>query len=150
MYSFRLQLILRVQDTVFEHDEDYPFLDPACLVTPCILTDCQVKEMHETDLELGEWMEDEALWQMAMQPAPDTMSVEEDVESNDWGALSTMKELTKVISEPLRDVTHWQGLRPKQLLLLVQSQIKELDLEQTWYRMMKKLSKAQRTLGSTT
>eukprot|EP00961_Rhodomonas_salina_P048493 650912-Rhodomonas_salina.1 len=61
VYSFRLQLILRVQDAVFEHNEDYPFLDPACLVTPGILTDDQVKEMHETNLESGEWMEDDAL-----------------------------------------------------------------------------------------
>eukprot|EP00961_Rhodomonas_salina_P231677 3129833-Rhodomonas_salina.1 len=60
--------------------------------------------MHEIDLESGEWMEDNELSQKATQPAPDTMSVEDDVESNDWGALSTMK-LTKAISEPLRDVT---------------------------------------------
>eukprot|EP00961_Rhodomonas_salina_P030133 405771-Rhodomonas_salina.1 len=91
MYSFRLQRILRVQDAVFEHDKDYPFLDQACLVTPGILTDDQVKEMHETDLESGEWMEDDELSQKATQPAPDAMSVEDDVESNDGGALSTMK-----------------------------------------------------------
>eukprot|EP00961_Rhodomonas_salina_P190485 2570099-Rhodomonas_salina.2 len=51
MYSFRLQRLLRVQDAVFEHDKDYPFLDQACLVTPGILTDDQVKEMHEMDLK---------------------------------------------------------------------------------------------------
>eukprot|EP00961_Rhodomonas_salina_P169195 2279899-Rhodomonas_salina.1 len=79
--------------------------------------------MHETDLESGGWMEDDALLQKATQPAPDAMSVEDDVESNDGGALSTMKELTKAISEPLRDVT--KG--PEQRLL--RGQIKELDLE---------------------
>eukprot|EP00961_Rhodomonas_salina_P019910 267915-Rhodomonas_salina.1 len=69
MYSFRLQRVLRVQDEVFDHDDEYPFLDPACLVTPGMLTDDQVLDMHETDLKSGEWMDDDALSNAATQPA---------------------------------------------------------------------------------
>eukprot|EP00961_Rhodomonas_salina_P063005 846282-Rhodomonas_salina.1 len=61
IYSFRLQCILRMQDVVFNHDDEYPFLDPSCLVTPGILSDDQVVEMHKTDLRTGEWMDEEAL-----------------------------------------------------------------------------------------
>eukprot|EP00961_Rhodomonas_salina_P052647 705901-Rhodomonas_salina.2 len=64
IYCFSLQHILRMQDVVFDHDKDYPFLDPSCLVTPGILTDDQVVEMHETDLKTGEWMDEEALSQL--------------------------------------------------------------------------------------
>eukprot|EP00961_Rhodomonas_salina_P130015 1750732-Rhodomonas_salina.1 len=59
MYSFWLQRVLRVQDAVFDHDDEYPFLDPVCLVTPGMLTDDQVRDMHETDLKSGEWMDDD-------------------------------------------------------------------------------------------
>eukprot|EP00961_Rhodomonas_salina_P146395 1970674-Rhodomonas_salina.1 len=51
MYSFRLQRVLRVQDAVFDHDDEYPFLDPKCLVTQGMLTDNQVKEMHATGVQ---------------------------------------------------------------------------------------------------
>eukprot|EP00961_Rhodomonas_salina_P171436 2311176-Rhodomonas_salina.2 len=69
MYSFRLQLVLWVQDAVFNHDDEYPFLDPACLVTQGMLTDDQVLDMHETDLKLGEWMDNDVLSKVATQPA---------------------------------------------------------------------------------
>eukprot|EP00961_Rhodomonas_salina_P063146 848464-Rhodomonas_salina.1 len=51
MYSFQLQRILQVQDTVFDHDDEYLFLDPACLVSRGMLTDDMVREMLETDLK---------------------------------------------------------------------------------------------------
>eukprot|EP00961_Rhodomonas_salina_P095145 1280030-Rhodomonas_salina.1 len=68
IYSFRLQHILRMQDVVFNHDDEYPFLYPSCLVTPGILSDDQVVEMHKTDLRTGEWMDEEALLQLRTQP----------------------------------------------------------------------------------
>eukprot|EP00961_Rhodomonas_salina_P075288 1010209-Rhodomonas_salina.1 len=54
MYSVRLQHVMRVQDAVFEHDNDYPFLDPTCIITPGTLTADQVNEMHSSDLKTGE------------------------------------------------------------------------------------------------
>eukprot|EP00961_Rhodomonas_salina_P171583 2313481-Rhodomonas_salina.2 len=86
MYSFRLQRVLRVQDAVFNHDDEYPFLNPDVLVTPGILTDDAVKEMHETDLKLGEWMDEDVLSQAAMQPVKTMESVSG--ESEDGGATS--------------------------------------------------------------
>eukprot|EP00961_Rhodomonas_salina_P070911 952249-Rhodomonas_salina.1 len=41
IYSFSLQRILHMQDVVFNHDNEYPFLDPSCLVTQGILSDDQ-------------------------------------------------------------------------------------------------------------
>ena len=38
MYSVRLQRVMRVQDTVFQHDMEYPFLDPTSIITPGTLT----------------------------------------------------------------------------------------------------------------
>eukprot|EP00961_Rhodomonas_salina_P213084 2877675-Rhodomonas_salina.2 len=40
--SFSRQCILSMQDVVFNHNNEYPFLDPSCLVTPGILSDDQV------------------------------------------------------------------------------------------------------------
>eukprot|EP00961_Rhodomonas_salina_P166533 2244131-Rhodomonas_salina.1 len=56
MYSVRLQRVrvMHVQDTVFEHDDDYPFLYPTCIITPGTLTADQVNEMHTSDLKTGE------------------------------------------------------------------------------------------------
>eukprot|EP00961_Rhodomonas_salina_P149007 2005957-Rhodomonas_salina.1 len=31
MYSVRLQRVMRVQEAIFNHDMDYPFLDPTCI-----------------------------------------------------------------------------------------------------------------------
>eukprot|EP00961_Rhodomonas_salina_P047188 633442-Rhodomonas_salina.2 len=60
-----------MQGVVFNHDYEYPFLNPSYLVTPGILSDDQVVEMHKTDLSLrtGEWMDEEALLQLQTQPA---------------------------------------------------------------------------------
>eukprot|EP00961_Rhodomonas_salina_P000925 13194-Rhodomonas_salina.2 len=42
MYSVRLQRVMRVQDAVFHHDMDFPFLDPTCIITPGTLTADQI------------------------------------------------------------------------------------------------------------
>eukprot|EP00961_Rhodomonas_salina_P024195 325873-Rhodomonas_salina.1 len=59
MYSVSLQLVMLVQDAVFDHDGDYPFLDLTCIVTPGTLTADQINEMHATDLKLGETLEND-------------------------------------------------------------------------------------------
>eukprot|EP00961_Rhodomonas_salina_P217567 2940096-Rhodomonas_salina.1 len=38
MYSVKEQHILKVQDAVFKHSHEYPFLDPMCIITPGTLT----------------------------------------------------------------------------------------------------------------
>eukprot|EP00961_Rhodomonas_salina_P157317 2118542-Rhodomonas_salina.1 len=58
MYSVRLQWVMQVHDAVFEHDCDYPFLDPTSIITPGTLTAEHINEMHATDLESGEFMEE--------------------------------------------------------------------------------------------
>eukprot|EP00961_Rhodomonas_salina_P089264 1200555-Rhodomonas_salina.2 len=59
MYRVRLQQVMQVQDAVFDHYGYYPFLDQTCIVTPGMLTADQINEMHETDLKLGETLEDD-------------------------------------------------------------------------------------------
>eukprot|EP00961_Rhodomonas_salina_P093767 1261483-Rhodomonas_salina.1 len=59
MYSVLLQCFMRVQDTVFNHDTNYPFLDPTCIIMPGTLTADQINKMHTTDLKSGELMEKE-------------------------------------------------------------------------------------------
>eukprot|EP00961_Rhodomonas_salina_P217156 2934195-Rhodomonas_salina.1 len=38
MYSVQLQCIMRVQDAVFHHDDEYPFLNSTSIITPGTLT----------------------------------------------------------------------------------------------------------------
>eukprot|EP00961_Rhodomonas_salina_P055694 748158-Rhodomonas_salina.1 len=49
---------MRVQDTVFQHDMEYPFLDLTSIITPGTLTADHINEMHKTDLESGELMDE--------------------------------------------------------------------------------------------
>eukprot|EP00961_Rhodomonas_salina_P168776 2274398-Rhodomonas_salina.2 len=42
MYSVRLQLVMLVKDTVFDHDRDYPFLDPTSIIKQGTLTADQI------------------------------------------------------------------------------------------------------------
>eukprot|EP00961_Rhodomonas_salina_P153129 2061737-Rhodomonas_salina.2 len=94
IYSFRLQRILCMQDVVFNHDDEYPFMDPSCLVTPGILLDDQVVEMHKTDLKFGEWMDEEELSQLPTQPAN---TMESEIEQDD-------RQRTDPVTEPLREI----------------------------------------------
>eukprot|EP00961_Rhodomonas_salina_P053740 720989-Rhodomonas_salina.1 len=38
MYRVKEQCILKVQDVVFKHSHEDPFLDPTCIITPGTLT----------------------------------------------------------------------------------------------------------------
>eukprot|EP00961_Rhodomonas_salina_P234368 3167565-Rhodomonas_salina.1 len=81
MYSVRLRRVMLVKDAVFDHDGDYPFLDPTSIIKPGTLTADQINEMHATDLESGEFMEETD----AAQSAAATQSAQHDT-SEDGGA----------------------------------------------------------------
>eukprot|EP00961_Rhodomonas_salina_P215212 2906820-Rhodomonas_salina.1 len=59
MYSVKLQRVMCVQDAVFHHDDEYPFLNPKSIITPGMLTVDQINEMHATDRKKGETLETE-------------------------------------------------------------------------------------------
>eukprot|EP00961_Rhodomonas_salina_P256583 3467238-Rhodomonas_salina.2 len=94
IHSFSLQCILRMQDVVFNHNDEYPFLYLSCLVTPGILSDDQVVEMHKTDLRMGEWMDEEALSQLQTQPANTIVSDTNEKEV----------QRTHPVTKPLREI----------------------------------------------
>eukprot|EP00961_Rhodomonas_salina_P250006 3379151-Rhodomonas_salina.1 len=97
IYCLKIQLILRVQDTVFEHNCDYPFLNPDCVITPGTLTGEQIVQMHLADEKEGMWMEDH----------DDTKS-QAATQLADGGALRVREELTSLqdivtqLQEPLK------------------------------------------------
>eukprot|EP00961_Rhodomonas_salina_P023683 318171-Rhodomonas_salina.1 len=93
--SVRLQCVMRVQDTIFNHNMDYAFLNPTCIVMPGTLTADQINEMHVTDLEKGDTfeMEDEGLSAAPTQPART-----EESEDGGAGQVGTFKdELTEIL-----------------------------------------------------
>jgi hypothetical protein len=74
MFSFKHQRILRVQDAVFNHDEEYPFRTPESIITPGVLTADLVAAMHSEDALKGEPTEDDTLSQAQTQTSPPTLS----------------------------------------------------------------------------
>eukprot|EP00961_Rhodomonas_salina_P134011 1803070-Rhodomonas_salina.1 len=69
---------MQVQDAVFDHDGNYPFLDPTCIVTPGTLTADQINEMHATDLKSGETLENDDDEIASAAPAQPAQPVSED------------------------------------------------------------------------
>eukprot|EP00961_Rhodomonas_salina_P203976 2752412-Rhodomonas_salina.1 len=61
---------MRVQDTVFQHDMEYPFLDRTSIITLGTLTADHINKMHKTDLESGEFMDETEAAQSAASTQP--------------------------------------------------------------------------------
>eukprot|EP00961_Rhodomonas_salina_P223427 3021206-Rhodomonas_salina.4 len=106
MYSVRLERVMLVQDEVLDHNGDYPFLDPTCIVTPGTLTADQINEMHATDLKWGETLGDDENTLASVASTQPAQHV-----SEDWGATKVgsfrdeVSEILENLQKQLRAVT---------------------------------------------
>ena len=122
MYSFRLQRVIREADPIFQHDNEYPFLDPTVVLTPGSLTADQVKQMHEQDIMAGE--------------ADDLASAVSTQRGFVYGGVQTerpelegLRAIREQLLELLRDVTTGESQQQLQSNLTDVSNVTDLPLD---------------------